>query len=184
MWIAIGLAIMVIPVVFFYDAPLETHSNPLRTPLHTKAPWYFLWIQGMLKLGDPTLMGVILPTVMFGLLFAVPYLDNNPSRLGKNRKVALTLGVLSCLLIVILSYMGLPQWGIETPPAPRILQDLSPQEGEGPIEVLGYHGFHEEIADGEGKIPVGTMKEYYTQELKNIVYDRYEPDFIKFGYKK
>ena len=27
-------------------------------------------------------------------------------------------------------------------------------------------------------------EEYYTQELKNIVYDRYEPDFIKFGYKK
>ena len=157
-------AFMSVYVTFFYNAALESHADAFVTPLDTKAPWYFLWIQGMLKLGDPTLMGVILPTVIFGLLFAVPYLDTNPSRLGKNRKVALTLGVLFSLLMVILSYMGLPQWGIETPPAPRILQDLSPQEGEGPVEMLGYHGFHEEIADGEGEIPVGTMKEYQTQE--------------------
>ena len=49
----------------------ENHADPQVTPLGTTAPWYFLWIQGMLKLGDPTLMGVIMPTLMFGLLFAV-----------------------------------------------------------------------------------------------------------------
>ena len=27
-------------------------------------------------------------------------------------------------------------------------------------------------------------QEYYTQEIKDIVYARYEQDFIKFGYKK
>lgn len=150
-------AFMVIYCTFFYTAALENHADAFVTPLDTKAPWYFLWIQGMLKLGDPTLMGVILPTLMFGLLFAVPYLDRNPSRLGKNRKVALTLGVLFTLVNVILSYMGTPQWGIETPPAPRILQDLSPQEGEGPVEELGYAGFHEELEGEE-------VKEYSTTD--------------------
>ena len=162
--IAATMAFMSVYVVFFYNAALENHADAFVTPLDTEAPWYFLWIQGMLKLGDPTLMGVILPTIMFGLLFAVPYIDTNPSRLGKNRKVAITLGVLFTLMMIILSYMGTPLWGIETPPAPRILQDLSPQEGEGPIEGFGYHGFHEEIADGHGEVPVGTMKEYDTEE--------------------
>ncbi len=138
-------AFMVIYVSFFYNAPLESHADAFVTPLDTKAPWYFLWIQGMLKLGDPMIMGVIVPTIIFGLLFAVPYLDRNPSRLGKNRKVAITMGVLFSLGVVILSWMGTPWWGIETPPAPRILQDLSPQEGEGPMEELGYEVFHENL---------------------------------------
>jgi hypothetical protein len=134
---------MIIYVTWFYNAPLESHADAFVTPLDTKAPWYFLWIQGMLKLGDPTLMGVILPTIIFGLLFAVPYIDRNPSRLGKNRKIAIILGILFTLIVVILSWMGTPWWGIETPPAVRILQDLSPQEGEGPVEHLGYEVFTE-----------------------------------------
>jgi quinol-cytochrome oxidoreductase complex cytochrome b subunit len=141
------LAAMILYVMATNIAPLESHADAFVTPLDTKAPWYFLWIQGMLKLGDPTLMGVILPTIIFGLLFAVPYIDRNPSRLGKNRKVALAMGVLFAAATVILSYMGTPQWGIETPPAPRILQDLSPQEGEGPVEALGYAGFSENLGE-------------------------------------
>jgi quinol-cytochrome oxidoreductase complex cytochrome b subunit len=157
-------AYMIVYVTFFYTAALESHADAFVTPLDTKAPWYFLWIQGMLKLGDPTLMGVVLPGIIFGLLFAVPYIDRNPSRLGKNRKVAITIGVLFTLLTIILSYMGTPQWGIETPPAPRILQDLSPQEGVGPIELLGYHGFHEELERVHGEVELGGHTEYNSEE--------------------
>jgi hypothetical protein len=131
---------MIIAVTFWFHAPLEHHADPFVTPLDTKAPWYFLWIQGMLKLGDPTLMGVVLPTLIFALLFAVPYIDRNPSRLGKNRKVAIAMGILTVIALVILSWMGTPGWGIETPPAPRILQDIAPQEGVGPLRALGYEG--------------------------------------------
>lgn len=133
-------AFMIIAVTFWFHAPLEHHADPFVTPLDTKAPWYFLWIQGMLKLGDPTLMGVVLPTLIFALLFAVPYIDRNPSRLGKNRKVAIAMGILTVIALVILSWMGTPGWGIETPPAPRILQDIAPQEGVGPLRALGYEG--------------------------------------------
>ncbi|MCZ7572740.1 MAG: cytochrome bc complex cytochrome b subunit [Ardenticatenaceae bacterium] len=133
-------AVMILSVVTWFHAPLEHHADPFVTPLDTEAPWYFLWIQGMLKLGDPTIMGVILPTLIFALLFAVPYIDRNPSRLGKNRKVAIAMGILSVMALVILSYMGTPHWGIVTPPAPRILQDIAPQEGLGPLRELGYEG--------------------------------------------
>jgi ubiquinol-cytochrome c reductase cytochrome b subunit len=153
-------AFMVLYVTFFYDAALESHADTFVTPLDTEAPWYFLWIQGMLKLGDPTVMGVLVPTIMIGLLIAVPYIDRNPSRLAKNRKVELTLGTLFILFNVILSYMGTPMWGIQTPPATRVLQEMSPQEGEGPVEEAGYHTFHEqlELAGAEEMV-------YYTNDF-------------------
>jgi quinol-cytochrome oxidoreductase complex cytochrome b subunit len=48
MWTALLMASMVVYVAFFYSAALEHHADPLKTPLHTTAPWYFLWLQGML----------------------------------------------------------------------------------------------------------------------------------------
>jgi hypothetical protein len=38
----------------------------------------------------------------------------------------------------MLSYMGLPQYGIQTPAATRILQDLAPEEGVGPLREVPY----------------------------------------------
>lgn len=134
----LGIFITVLMVVFFYNAPLESHANPLRTPLDTMAPWYFLWLQGMLKLGDKTVMGIILPTIIFGLLFAVPYIDRNPYRRFFKRPIAIGLGLLVVMALAVLTYTGLPQFGIETPAATRILQDLAPEEGLGPLRAIPY----------------------------------------------
>jgi hypothetical protein len=83
-------------------------------------------------------MGIIIPTIIFGLLFAVPYIDRNPSRSMYKRPVALALGMLAALGLIVLSYMGLPQYGIETPAATRIIQDIAPEEGEGPLHEVPY----------------------------------------------
>lgn len=131
--------LLLIYLVFFYPgAPLEQQANPAQTPLDTKAPWYFWWIQGLLKLGDPTLMGVVAPTIFVIVLMAIPYIDRNPKRLAKNRPFAITYGIFWLIALVVLSYMGLPQFGIETPPAVRIVQDLAPEEGLGPLRALPY----------------------------------------------
>jgi quinol-cytochrome oxidoreductase complex cytochrome b subunit len=131
--------VMLIYLIFFYPgAPLETHANPLQTPLDTKAPWYFLWIQGMLKLGDPTWMGVVWPTLMVIVLMAIPYIDRNPKRLAKNRPFAISWGIFWLIALLILSYMGLPEYGIETPAAVRIVQDLAPEEGEGMLREVKF----------------------------------------------
>jgi quinol-cytochrome oxidoreductase complex cytochrome b subunit len=129
---------LVVVSAFFYNAPLEHHADPQKTPLDTKAPWYFLWIQGMLKLGDPTLMGIILPTLIFAVLFAVPYIDRNPYRLMSKRPIAVFLGLLFVAAVLVLSYMGTPGFGIETPPAIRIVQDLAPEEGEGALRAIPF----------------------------------------------
>ena len=129
---------MVLAVIFFFEAPLENHANPLKTPLHTTAPWYFWWIQGMLKIGDKTLMGVILPGVMFALVCLVPYTDDpnfNPfshaSRLGSKRKFANAMGVVTTVIMVVLSYMGTPNYGVSGPPPVEIVQHFIPEEGKG-----------------------------------------------------
>lgn len=138
MWIALTVMGMIVYVSFFYSAQLESHADPLKTPLHTTAPWYFLWLQGMLKLGDKTLWGVIIPTVIFLLLFAVPYLDPGPSRLAKNRKVGITVGLLTIIALVILSFMGTGLWGVSAPPAVELVQEFIPEEGVGEIREIPY----------------------------------------------
>ncbi|HRF98521.1 MAG TPA: cytochrome b N-terminal domain-containing protein, partial [Aggregatilineales bacterium] len=55
MWIGVTSFILVVLCIWFYHAPLEAHADPQATPLGTTAPWYFLWIQGALKLGDKVL---------------------------------------------------------------------------------------------------------------------------------
>lgn len=131
--------LMLLYMVFLYPgAPLETHANPLQTPLDTKAPWYFWWIQGMLKLGDPTWMGVIIPTIMVLVLMAVPYIDRNPKRLAKHRPIGIAWGLFWAVFLIVTSYMGLPVFGIEPIPAVRVIQDLAPEEGVGMLRAIPY----------------------------------------------
>jgi quinol-cytochrome oxidoreductase complex cytochrome b subunit len=160
-WTALGLLLLVILSAFFYHAPLEGIANPQRTPLDTEAPWYFLWLQGMLKidpasiienglakigihvelgqyLNSKTIMGIILPTIIFGILFAVPYIDRNPNRSLYKRPVAVSLGILAVIGLLILSFMGTPHYGIETPAATRIIQDMAPEEGTGPLHEVPF----------------------------------------------
>jgi quinol-cytochrome oxidoreductase complex cytochrome b subunit len=114
----LGLFLLVLAVTLGgYSAPLESVANPQVTPMDTEAPWYFWWLQGMLKLGDKTIMGIIIPTILVAVLVALPYIDRNPYRRLVKRPVAVAVGILAMLTLVMLSYMGLPQWGIEANPA-------------------------------------------------------------------
>ncbi len=119
-------------------APLEHHANPNKTPLHTEAPWYFLWIQGLLKLGDPTIMGVVVPTIVFGLLAVIPYIDFNPSRKAKDRPVAIALWMFSMAVLVVLTWMGTPYFMVESPPAEEVVQIMMPEEKDGPVRQTDW----------------------------------------------
>ncbi len=112
MWIAITTLILVILVTWFYHAPLENHADPQVTPLGTTAPWYFLWIQGALKLGDKVLWGIIFPTVVIVFLIAMPYLDVSKTRRWAHRRVAFSVALVLLSVLVLFSYMGLPEFGV------------------------------------------------------------------------
>jgi len=119
---------------FFWNAHLESHANPTQTPQHTKAPWYFLWLQGGLKFGDKLWFGLAWPAVIFGALFVLPYLDRNPSRQFRHRKVALAGGALAIAYLGFMSYAGLPEYGIQQTGSQELLTEFVPIEGEGIVD--------------------------------------------------
>lgn len=166
--ISVGIfAMMVILYFRWFNSPLETHANPQQTPLDTKAPWYFWWLQGLLKI-DPAaileslvnplfetfglsfrlevsqllnskfIMGLVVPPGLVLALMAIPYIDRNPSRLARKRPFAIIWGIAWVFIVLALSFMGTPEYGIETPAATRVIQDLAPEEGEGPLRLIPY----------------------------------------------
>jgi len=99
----------------------------------------------MLKLGDPTLMGVILPTVIFLFLAIIPYVDFNRSRLYKDRRIALALGLVAAAVLVVLTYMGTPSYGVKAPPPDEVGFKFLPPEQAGPIRSMPF----EQLVAGE-----------------------------------
>ena len=125
MWLGVTTFLITVLCIWFYHAPLENHADPQVTPLGTTAPWYFLWIQGALKLGDKFIWGVAFPTVALGGLALLPYLDVTPSRRFAHRRFMLTIAMLLISLTTILSYMGLAKFAVKTSAETEIVHELT-----------------------------------------------------------
>ena len=125
MWVGVTTFVITVLCIWFYHAPLENHADPQVTPLGTTAPWYFLWIQGALKLGDKFFWGVAFPTIALGGLALLPYLDVTPSRRFAHRRFMLTIAALLVSLTTILSYMGLAKFAVKTSAETEIVHELT-----------------------------------------------------------
>jgi cytochrome b-561 len=115
-------------------APLEEPANPAVTSNPAKAPWYFLWLQELVA--DSTIRirgftvngalvgGIIVPTILLGVLIAWPFLDNSsvraagiwfsPERRLQNT-VFLTIVVLIVAFTIIGTFLRGPYWGFYWP---------------------------------------------------------------------
>lgn len=152
LWVMLGLLAMFVSVVTFFRAPLEMHADPNLTPLHSTAPWYFLWIQGLIKLPDifggiiegKFVYGIIIPGIVIGLLFALPYIDRNPSRRPQDRKLAIGIGIVAIILWAILTWMGTPAYKAQAPLAEEIALEFVPGDREGKIHEIPW----DELAEG------------------------------------
>lgn len=173
MYVAVMFALLAIgPFTYYVGAPLENHSDPLVTPLHTVAPWYFYWLQGLIKIPHifpflpegsainaaidgffsnvlgitpKTFWGIIVPPIIIVLLLVVPYIDPNPSRRYKDRKVAMGLGVFFQLIILYLSLGGIPTGvpltgfgNVAGDAATEVAQEFIPDEGEALVKEIPY----------------------------------------------
>jgi len=99
----------------FAPAPLAapiTASAPLSET--ARAPWFFLWVQQMLKLGSPFLWGVVVPLAVLALISLIPYIFPKPARaeLGywfpkSNRlaQVAALIILLAILALTLLTFL-------------------------------------------------------------------------------
>jgi menaquinol-cytochrome c reductase cytochrome b/c subunit len=90
----------------FVNAPLLELANPNLTPNPSKAPWYFMGLQELLRYFHPTIAGVMMPTVAIIGLIVVPYFDRNPSTKPGDRKVAITLFTMFIMFWAILVMIG------------------------------------------------------------------------------
>jgi quinol-cytochrome oxidoreductase complex cytochrome b subunit len=92
-------------------APAITTGSAL--PANVRAPWFFLWVQELLKLGSPFLWGVIVPLAFLALLSLIPYIfpKSIPSDLGnwfpKSNRPAQILTAALLLVILILTFLAL-----------------------------------------------------------------------------
>jgi hypothetical protein len=90
----------------FLNAPLRQLANPNLTPNPSKAPWYFLGLQELLRYFHPMVAGIVIPTFILVVLAAVPYFDRNPSVRPGDRKVAVTMFTLMFCFGATLTIIG------------------------------------------------------------------------------
>jgi menaquinol-cytochrome c reductase cytochrome b/c subunit len=127
------VGLFVISAIF--NAPLQDHANPDRTPNPSKAPWYLLQLQELLLHMDKGLAGVIVPSVwLFFLLPAIPYVDRSREGVGRwftdrtGFKIFVFSAVYTTLLTFALIFIdayakgrGYIQWASENLPGGKVL---------------------------------------------------------------
>ena len=94
-------------------APPFTETTALSSA--ARAPWFFLWVQQMLKWGDPFFWGVLIPLMALAVLALIPYTFPKPvdAEFGKwfprsNRSAQIALAVIALLMIFLTILGSLP----------------------------------------------------------------------------
>jgi menaquinol-cytochrome c reductase cytochrome b/c subunit len=90
----------------FVNAPLRELANANLTPNPSKAPWYFLGLQELLRYFHPMVAGITIPTFILVGLAAVPYVDRNPSVKPGDRRIALTMFTILFMFGAVLTIIG------------------------------------------------------------------------------
>jgi quinol---cytochrome c reductase cytochrome c subunit, bacillus type len=91
----------------FVNAPLRELANPNLTPNPSKAPWYFLGLQELLRYFHPLVAGVTIPFVIILTgLAAAPFIDRNPSTKPGDRKIAITMFTMLFMFGATLTIIG------------------------------------------------------------------------------
>jgi hypothetical protein len=134
MWTALVTLFLTAGSLWFWDAPLETHADPIVTPLHVVAPWYLSWSQGWLKLADKTLVVGFIPVLMVAFI-VMPYFEVGKSRRYADRRLGLSVAMVFIALMLVSNWMGTPEFRVESSPELEVSQEIMPQEG--PSALLG-----------------------------------------------
>jgi hypothetical protein len=88
------------------NAPLRELANSNLTPNPSKAPWYFLGLQELLRYFHPMVAGVTIPGIALLALGATPYFDKNPSMRPENRKLAILMFTIFLMFWAVLVLNG------------------------------------------------------------------------------
>ena len=103
------VSIVLILMASFFPAPIAAAmtGKPVVTE-EARAPWFFLWVQQMLKWGDPFIFGVLIPFGILVLTALIPYIFPKPADgdIGRwfpksNRLAQIVIGVIALIVITL-----------------------------------------------------------------------------------
>ena len=183
--VSFALFILLIGLAAFVGVAAEPKADPNDTAYIPRPEWYFLFLFEALKFVPGAIEWVgtaLIPGIAVLALIALPFLDKNPSRYWKNRKIAI-----SVMSVIVLGIVGLTIRAVITTPeqeettlagsiAEQVVQgqdlysiycaECHQPEGEGG-EVVGVEGL-----EGTFIKPISSQDEMWTrtdQTLFNIV---------------
>jgi len=106
-----GIVLLLIAV--FIPAPIgQPISGASVDTSDSRAPWFFLWVQQLLKYGDPFFWGVLVPLLVVLALGLIPYVlpKAKAEDLGRwfprGNRIAQVLIVLIILAITVLTALA------------------------------------------------------------------------------
>jgi quinol-cytochrome oxidoreductase complex cytochrome b subunit len=137
MWTALLTLFLVAGSLWLWDAPLESHADPVVTPLHVVAPWYLSWSQGWLKLADKMLVVGFIPLLMIAF-FVMPYFEVGKSRRYADRRVGLTVSMLFIAFMLVSNWMGSPEFRVASSPDREVSIEVLPEEGASLMMAVPY----------------------------------------------
>jgi quinol-cytochrome oxidoreductase complex cytochrome b subunit len=103
------LAIVLVTMSLFWDAPLEGLADPMQTPNPAKAPWYFLGLQELLHYFPPVVGGVLIPTLVVLALVIIPYFNVNVEAEGlwlrnRGKRLRIFAAVVLALIVFLIVF--------------------------------------------------------------------------------
>jgi mono/diheme cytochrome c family protein len=117
--VSLLVLLILVALAYFVGTPTEARANPADTSYLPRPEWYFLFLFQMLKYfpGNLEVIGVlVVPGIVFGLMFALPFFDRSPKRFFLNRPVATASAVILLGGIGLLTVLSLR----EAPPPQEV----------------------------------------------------------------
>ena len=81
---ALVVLILLVSIASLFPPKLGNTADFRNLPVEATAPWFFLWVQELLRYGSPFLMGVLIPGSVLTLLALIPYIfDRNKNGVAR-----------------------------------------------------------------------------------------------------
>ncbi len=93
-------------------APIGPVADLPSSPSQAQAPWFFLWVQALLRPLPPVVAGILIPIALLALLIVIPYLIdrskdgvavwfNRPGRVAQIIAIAIFIGLIALTLVEV-----------------------------------------------------------------------------------
>ncbi len=150
--VALALFLILVALSAFFRAELQAPADPSDSSYIPHPEWYFLFLYEILKFlpGDLVILGVIvLPAVVFLILFLLPLLDRSKERHPRKRPAIMALMTFAWVIVIgftLLAFISAPHQ-VETTQAVAGLNQ--------PQAIAGQAVFVEQCATCHGQFGEG-----------------------------